>query len=313
MLLCLSSESNVLTASGTTKIDQQFLNTRQLITTVMNLLFYKFSHSSIIFQLTFLHDGPNVFANLFSLPRTGIRQDEGRSDKSPIILDGHSSVDFDCLLDHLFRRIQADTDELSPANTESVPFLISLLQMGAIFDIGVAKSHAIHHLKTHPDLELTMKLQLCHRFRIITWLSPTFKALVSQPIENLDPSSLGQLPTRILHALIQVKHRITTHRLTLAAVAPPAIGGFSCLTPVTCALEWESAWKEGPAEMLHHPDIFYAGRDILAKLVSADLSPICLECVEMSVFNVKDSGCLLMEEGFVEEMLGELTTWLINQ
>ncbi|KAG1733233.1 uncharacterized protein EDB91DRAFT_1057617, partial [Suillus paluster] len=253
----------------------------------------------------------NVFANLFSLPRTGIRQDEGRSDESPIVLDGHSSVDFDCLLDHLFGR--SDTDEPSPANTESVPFLISLLQMGTIFDIEVAKSHAIRRLETHPDLELTTKLQLCHRFRIITWLSPTFKALVSQPIENLDPSSLGRIPTHILHALIQVKHQIMTHRLTLAAIAPPAIGGFSCLTPATCALEWESAWKEGPAEMLRHPDIFYAGRDILAELVSADLSPVCLDCVEMSVFNVKDSGCLLMEENFVEDMLVVLTTWLMNQ
>src|SRR6267154_3582810 len=98
-------------------------------------------------------------------------------------------------------------DEPSPANTESVPLLISLLQMGAVFDIKVKKSHAICRLETHPDLELTMKLQLCHHFRIIMWLSLTFKALVSQPIENLDP------PTHILHALIQVKHRIMTHRL----------------------------------------------------------------------------------------------------
>ena len=59
--------------------------------------------------------------------------------------------------------------------------------------------------------------------------------------------------------------------------------------------------------MLRHPDIFYAGCDILAELVSADLSPVCLDCVEMSVFNVKDSGCLLMEENFVEEMLVVLT------
>ncbi|KAG0707408.1 hypothetical protein DFH29DRAFT_27136 [Suillus ampliporus] len=242
-----------------------------------------------------------VFANLFSLPRTGIRLDEGCSDESPIVLHGHSSADFDCLLDHIFGRIQTDTmDEPSQMNTESVPFLISLLKMGAVFDIEVAKSHAIHHLETHPDLHLTTKIQLCHRFRIIAWLSPTFKALVSQPIENLDPSALAQIPTYILHALIQVKHRITTHRLTLAAVTPPAIEGFSCLTPVTCALEWEAAWKEGPAEMLRHPDIFYPGRDILAELESADISPVCSDCGEMSISNVKESGCLLMEESFVE-------------
>ncbi|KAG1853412.1 hypothetical protein F4604DRAFT_1933306 [Suillus subluteus] len=178
-------------------------------------------------------------------------------------------------------------NEPSPTNTESVPFLISLLKMGAVFDIEVAKSHAIHHLETHPDLHLTTKLQLCHRFRIIAWLSLTFKALVSQPIESLDPSALAQIPTYILHALIQVKHRIMMHRLTLAAVTPPALDGISCLTPVTCALEWEAVWKEGPAEMLHHPDIFYPGRNILAELESVDISPVCSDCGEMSISNAK--------------------------
>ncbi|KAG1889908.1 hypothetical protein F4604DRAFT_1914445 [Suillus subluteus] len=185
--------------------------------------------------------------------------------------------------------------------------------MGAVFDIDVAKSHAICHLDTHPNLDLTTKLKLCHHFRIISWLSPTFKALVSQPIESFDPSGLRQIPTHILHALIQVKHWITTHRLTLAAITPPAIAGFSGLTPATCAPKWESVWREGPAEMLRHPDIFYAGRDILSKLISTDLSPVCQDCGEMSVFNVQDSGSLVMEKIFVDKILGELRTWLTNQ
>jgi hypothetical protein len=85
-----------------------------------------------------------------------------------------------------------DSDE-PPTSTntkdirESVASLISLLKMGAVFDIDVAKSHAICHLDTHPNLDLTTKLELCHRFRIISWLSPTFKALVSQPIESFNP------------------------------------------------------------------------------------------------------------------------------
>jgi hypothetical protein len=72
-------------------------------------------------------------------------------------------------------------------------------------------------------------------------------------------------------------------------------------------------WREGPAEMLHHPDIFYAGHDILSKLISANLSPICQDCGEMSVFNVQDNRNLVMEEIFIDEILGELRTWLMNQ
>jgi len=185
--------------------------------------------------------------------------------------------------------------------------------MGAVFDIEVAKAHAICHLEAHPDLDLTTKLHLCHRFKITPWLSPTFQALVSQPIESLDPSGLGRIPTHILHALIQVKHRITTHRLTLAAVTPPAMAGFSCLTPLTCASEWEAAWKEGPAEMLRHPEIFYTGRDVLAVLESTNMLHVCSSCWEMSVLNVKETGSLLMEESFVDEILGELGSWLANQ
>jgi hypothetical protein len=211
-----------------------------------------------------------------------------------------------------------DSDE-PPTSTntkdiqESVSFLILLLKMGAVFDIDVAKSHVICHLDTHSNLDLTTKLELCHHFQIISWLSPTFKAFVSQPIKSFNLLGLGQIPTHILHALIQVKHWIITHRLTLAAITPPAIAGFSCLTPAICAFKWESMWREGPAEMLHHPDIFYAGHDILVKLISADLSPICQNCGEMSIFNVQDSRSLVMEEIFIDEILGELRTWLMNQ
>jgi hypothetical protein len=106
------------------------------------------------------------------------------------------------------RRRRVDNSEVSEStmNTsvtaESVPFLISLLKMDAVLDIEVAKAHAICHLESHPDLDLTTKLYLCHRFKIILWLSPTFKALVSQPIESLDPLGLGWILTHILHALI---------------------------------------------------------------------------------------------------------------
>ncbi|KAG2365924.1 hypothetical protein BDR07DRAFT_1397595, partial [Suillus spraguei] len=65
--------------------------------------------------------------------------------------------------------------------------------MGAVFEIYIAKSHAIHHLDTHPDLDLITKLELCHRFRIISWLPPTFKALVNRPIESFDPLGLEQI------------------------------------------------------------------------------------------------------------------------
>ncbi|KAG2365147.1 hypothetical protein BDR07DRAFT_1399978 [Suillus spraguei] len=146
--------------------------------------------------------------------------------------------------------------------------------MGAVFEIYIAKSHAIHHLDTHPDLDLITKLELCHHFRIISWLPPTFKALVTRPIESFDPLGLEQIITHILHALIQVKYQITTHRLTLAAVTPPAIAGFSCLTPATSAFECESAWKEGPAEMLHHPDIFYIAERCLFSM--SRTAAVCL-------------------------------------
>lgn len=132
------------------------------------------------------------------MPHTGVHQDEGCSDETPIVLHGHSSADFDCLLDHFFGRIQVDVDEplsLTPTanardSRESVSFLNSLLNMNAVFEIYIAKSHAIHHLDTHPDLDLITKLELCHHFRIISWLPPTFKALVTRPIESFDPLGL---------------------------------------------------------------------------------------------------------------------------
>jgi hypothetical protein len=59
--------------------------------------------------------------------------------------------------------------------------------------------------------------------------------------------------------------------------------------------------------MLRHPEIFYTGRDVLAELESANnMLHICSSCWKMSVLNVKETGSLLIEENFVDEMLGEL-------
>ncbi|KAG2117381.1 uncharacterized protein F5147DRAFT_648908 [Suillus discolor] len=231
---------------------------------------------------------------MFSLPRTGICSDEGLTDNTPIVLHGHSSVDFNCLLDHLFGKLQdtdsdsnGDTEQVNNTPPESVSTLVSLLTISAIFD-------------------------LCHQFKILPWLTLAFRELVSLPIESLGPAGLEKIPAYILHALIQVKHQISTHRLTLAAVVPPAMAGMLCHTPMSCADGWETGWKAGPAEMLRHPDIFYSSWDILAHLNSVEIPQVCSDCQESSVANMKETGCLLMEDGFVEDKLEGLRAWLMS-
>ena len=61
--------------------------------------------------------------------------------------------------------------------------------------------------------------------------------------------------------------------------------------------------------MLHHPEIFYA---VLAELESADMSYVCSDCREVSVLSVKDTGCLVMEESFIEEIPEQLKSWLME-
>ncbi|KAG2124114.1 hypothetical protein BD769DRAFT_1776606 [Suillus cothurnatus] len=200
--------------------------------------------------------------------------------------------------------------DISP-NKESVSALVSLLTMSTVFDVSVGKSYAINQLETRPDLDLPTKLQLCYRFKILPWLTPAFRELVSLPIKGLGPMGIAKIPTYILHALIQVKHQISTHRLTLAAVVPPTMAGM-CHTPLTCADGWETGWTTGPAEMLRHPDIFYSSWDILAQLESVEIPQVCSDCWESSVVNVKETGCLLMENGFVEDKFEELRAWLMS-
>jgi hypothetical protein len=248
------------------------------------------------------------------------------------MLHGHSSTDFDCLLDHLFRkcdilfnstsfatdfsrfctRPQPEDTEKVNDTPESVSALVSLLTMSTVFDVSVGKSYAINQLEMHPDLDLPTKLQLCYQFKILPWLTPAFRELISLPIKSLGPMGIAKIPTYILHALIQVKHQISMHQLTLVAVVPPAMAGMLCHTPLTCANGWETGWKTGPAEMLRHPDIFYSGWDILAQLESVKVPQVCSDCHESSIVNVKETGCLLMEDGFVEDKLEELRAWLMS-
>ncbi|KAG2045435.1 hypothetical protein BDR06DRAFT_978211, partial [Suillus hirtellus] len=46
--------------------------------------------------------------------------------------------------------------------------------------------------------------------------------------------------------------------------------------------------------------------DILAQLESIEIPQVCANCQKFSVANVKETGCLLMEDGFVDEKLEEL-------
>ncbi|KAG0702270.1 hypothetical protein DFH29DRAFT_999509 [Suillus ampliporus] len=207
---------------------------------------------------------------------------------------------------------EGDTEQVNNTPLESMSTLVSLLTMSAIFDVSVRRLYAINQLEAHPDLDLPMKLQLCHQFKILLWLTPTFRELVILPIKSLGPTGLTKIPAYILHALIQVKHQISAHWLTLAAVVPPAMAGMLCHTPLTCADRWETGWKAGPAKMLQHPDVFYSGWDILAQLDSVEIPQVCSDCRESSVANVKETGCLLMEDGFVEDKLEGLRVWLMS-
>jgi hypothetical protein len=195
----------------------------------------------------------------------------------------------------------------------SVTSLISLLKMCTVFDVGGGRSYSISKLEHHPGLNLPMKLWLCVYYKISSWLVPAFKQLVALPTESIPYADLDKIPAKILHASIHVQSHTRNHRLMLAALPPPIIEGFCCITPLSCAAEWEKAWKDGPAEMFRHPDIFYPGCEILSFLESVEMDLVCSSCRDASVANVKDSGCLLMEEGFIEEQISDLLLWFNKQ
>lgn len=182
--------------------------------------------------------------------------------------------------------------------------------MSDFFEISDGRTYAITNMEYHPDLDLASRLLLCYQYNIITWLGTAFRGLAALPLHHHTESELGRIPTKFMHSLIAVRHRVTTHRLTLAAIPPPVVAGFSCVTPGTCGHAWESAWKHGPSEMLRHPDVDYTGRAVLEALEAANIPSICRGCLEFSVANVKDSGSLIAEEVFVEDSVRELTAWM---
>lgn len=77
---------------------------------------------------------------------------------------------------------------------------VSLLTMSVVFNVSVGKSYTINQLKAHPDLGLPTKLQLCHQFKILPWLTSAFREVVSLPIKSLGPTGLAKFPpTSYMH------------------------------------------------------------------------------------------------------------------
>ena len=95
---------------------------------------------------------------------------------------------------------EGDMEQANNTPPESVSILVSLLTMSSVFDVSVGESYAANQLEAHPDLDLPTKLQLCHQFKILPWLTPAFRELVSLPIERLGPTGLAKFPpTSYMH------------------------------------------------------------------------------------------------------------------
>jgi hypothetical protein len=187
--------------------------------------------------------------------------------------------------------------------------------MSDIFEIDDGKKYALSRLENHPDLDLCTKLQLCHKFNLESWLEPAFRELMCRDVQDVTHIEAETLPMRVFFTFAQVKNDIINHRLGLAYSAPPIIIAADCSSACKCTIGWELAWKEGPASLLHHPDLQFSDKDILRQLESAsfpEASEVCEGCYQLSVQNINVLGALEGEQRILEHAIEELKMWLVG-
>jgi hypothetical protein len=182
--------------------------------------------------------------------------------------------------------------------------------MSEFFEIEDGKKYALSRLENHPDFDMSRKLQLCRHFNLVNWLEPAFRELMARQVQDVTNDEVERLPIRVYHAFVKAKSDITTHRLNLAYSAPPVVNMFDCASLCACTIGWEAAWKDGPADMFHHPDLQFSGRDVLERLESAQFPQVCEGCFSLSLMNVKESGALIKEEGIVDDAIRDLKQWM---
>jgi hypothetical protein len=174
--------------------------------------------------------------------------------------------------------------------TRSISFLTAVLKMSEFFVIEDAKKYTLAHLEHHPDLGLAIKLQLCHHFNLMDWLEPAFRQLMGCRVQDVTDNEVDRLPIRVYHVFVKAKSDITNHRLSLAYSAPLIIIAINCDSACACTIGWETAWREGPANMFHHPDFQFSDRDVLERLEATQLPQVCEGCFCLSLENIKASA-----------------------
>ena len=120
---------------------------------------------------------------------------------------------------------------------------------------------------------------------------------MAHQVQDVTNDKVERLLITVYHAFVKVKSNITTHHLNLAYFAPPVVNMFNCASLCACTIGWEVAWKEGPADMFHHPDLQFSGCGMLERLESTQLPQVCKGGFSLS---------LMKEEGIVDDAIGNL-------
>ena len=258
---------------------------------------------------------------MFNVLQPSDRMLEGCDDNNPVRI-GIPSKEFSYLLDYLYdvyvflgtySTLEADMYDMNSHDqaNPSLAYLLSVLKLSKMYQIGTGSKYTITTLPSHPDFNAPLQMLLTQQFDIPEWVAPTFRSLIAQPLTDITINKAVQMGSYLYYVLSQTKKHINDHRINVVFYPPQLVGVWQCKETENCAIAWDRLWWDYYVKYLLHPDNPKSCREAMVIFKKAPLPKMCRPCCGNSIEGAWAAGHVFEEEDhLVGQSIDKLKRWM---
>ncbi|KAJ7633269.1 hypothetical protein FB45DRAFT_1148931 [Roridomyces roridus] len=190
---------------------------------------------------------------ILTIPTNKAAEDPDRegTEQVPLLVAGLTNLEFEDFLRTFVYRMSPLSNA---SDDEKERMFTNLLKISDLYIIAAGKDVAVENLDSI-YLPPTRKLQLACEFRILKWIEPAVKSIISRPIHQLTTDEAERVGFSVYRILVQARDLVEKDIKRTAHLAPPLAEdpSWECADHKSCVKVWRRFWREEVGWKLLHP------------------------------------------------------------